>query len=342
MRGATGRPARSAAIRVATRGMASPECDSGPAASVPPVLVIAGPTASGKSALALALAERFGAVIINADSLQTYHDLRVLTARPDASALQRAPHRLYGYLDAAERGSAAAWRTLAQDEIATATRAGRLPIIVGGTGLYIRALMQGLAPVPNIPDEIQKEAVALHQALGGARFREHLAALDPAAARRLPAGDTTRLVRAFAVVRATGVPLAIWQSRSHQPAPCRFATIHLLPPRDLLYRTCERRFAVMVADGGLAEAAALLARRLDPTLPAMKAIGLPELFAHLRGETTLDTALAAGAQATRRYAKRQLTWLRHQASADLVLAEPFSAEARDHAWRLVTGFLLTG
>jgi tRNA dimethylallyltransferase len=306
------------------------------------VLVIAGPTASGKSALALALTEKIGGVIINADSLQTYRDLVILTARPDREAEQRVPHRLYGYLDAAERGSAAAWRALAQGEIAAAIEARRLPIVVGGTGLYIRALRQGLAPVPDIPDEIRREAIALHRALGGALFRKRLAALDPAAAGRLPAGDTMRLLRAFEVVRATGMPLAAWQSRPHDPAPWRFATIHLMPPRDFLYRACERRFAGMIEAGALAEAAALLARDLDPGLPAMKAIGLPELFAHLKGEIPLATALAAGQRATRHYAKRQITWLRHQSAADLVLEEAFSADALARSHRLIAGFLLTG
>lgn len=305
------------------------------------MLVIAGPTASGKSALASALAETIGGVIINADSLQTYRDLKVLTARPDRDAEARVPHRLYGYLDAATRGSAAAWKSLAQDEIAAAIKAGRLPLVVGGTGLYLRALRQGLAPVPDIPDEIRRETMALHRALGGALFRERLAALDPAAAGRLPAGDTTRLLRAYEVVRATGMPLATWQARPHDPAPWRFATIHLMPPRDLLYRACERRFAAMIAAGALAEAAALLARNLDPGLPAMKAIGLPALFAHLRGECTLAAAIAAGQRATRHYAKRQITWLRHQSAADLVLTEAFSADALARAHRLVTGFLLT-
>ena len=306
------------------------------------MLVIAGPTASGKSTLALRLAAALDGTIINADSLQIYRDLSVLTARPDRAAARLVPHRLYGYLDAAERGSAAAWRKLAQDEIAAATGAGRLPIIVGGTGLYLRALTQGLAPIPDIPEEIRKEAITLHRALGGARFRERLAALDPAAAQRLPASDTQRLVRAFEVVRATGVPIAAWQRRPHQPLPCRFATIQLMPPRDLLYETCNRRFAVMITAGALAEAAALFARRLDPDLPAMKAIGLPELFAHLRGELPLAAAVAAGQRATRHYAKRQITWLRHQSAADLVLSGPYSVDALCHARRLVEGFLLTG
>jgi tRNA dimethylallyltransferase len=305
------------------------------------VLIIAGPTASGKSALALALAEAVGGVIINADSLQTYRDLFILTARPDAAAERCAPHRLYGYLDAAERGSAAAWRRLALDAIAAATEAGRLPIVVGGTGLYLRALTQGLAPIPDIPEEIRQEALALYRALGGVRFRERLAALDPTAARKLPAGDARRLVRAYEVVRATGVPIAVWQGRKHETPPYRFTTVHLMPPRDLLYQACDSRFATMVAAGGLAEATALLARRLDPGLPAMKAVGLPELFAHVKGELPLAAAVAAGQQATRHYAKRQITWLRHQSAADLVLTEPHAAAAPTCLRRFVQGFLLT-
>jgi tRNA dimethylallyltransferase len=312
------------------------------AARAPLVLVIAGPTASGKSALALRLAEAFAGTIINADSLQTYRDLFILTARPDAAAERRAPHRLYGYLDAAERGSAAAWREQALAEIAAAIGAGRLPIVVGGTGLYLRALTRGLAPVPDIPEAIRREAIALHRALGGARFRERLARLDPQTARRLPAGDTHRLVRAFAVVRATGVPISAWQERPHETPPYRFATIHLMPPRALLYRACDARFAGMIAAGALAEATALFARGLNPDLPAMKAIGLPELFAHLKGALSLAAAIAAGQQATRRYAKRQITWLRHQSTADLVLTEPFSAQALAQARQLVKGLLLTG
>jgi tRNA dimethylallyltransferase len=307
----------------------------------PPALVVAGPTASGKSAFAVALAEAFGGVIVNADSLQTYRDLFILTARPDSASEARAPHRLYGYLDAAERGSAAAWRRRALAEIAAATKAGRLPIVVGGTGLYLRALTEGLAPVPDIAEEIRREAIALHRALGGVRFREQLAALDPTAARRLPAGDTQRLVRAFEVVRATGLPLAAWQGRPPEAPPYRFATIRLMPPRDRLYQACNDRFAAMIAGGALAEAAALLARRLDPDLPAMKAIGLPELFAHLQGELSLAAAVAAGQRATRRYAKRQITWLRHQSAANLVLTDPWSADALARARRLGEGLVLT-
>jgi len=195
------------------------------------VVVIAGPTASGKSALALDLAERFGGAVINADSQQNYRDLRILTARPDAAAEARAPHRLYGYLDAAERGSVARWRDLALAEIAAVHAAGGLPLLAGGTGLYLRALVQGLAPVPDIPPDIREEAAALYRRLGGAAFREHLAALDPAAVARFPAGDRTRLTRAYEVVRATGVPIGEWQQhRPAPPPPYRFATVLLAPP----------------------------------------------------------------------------------------------------------------
>src|ERR1700722_370190 len=243
----------------------------------PAVIIVAGPTASGKSALALALAEYYGGTIINADALQVYRDLRILTARPGAAEEARAPHRLYGFLDAAERGSAARWRTLALAEIATAREAGRLPIVVGGTGLYLRALREGLAAVPDIPPAIREESAALYLRLGGAQFREELARLDPVSAARLPPGDRTRLTRAYEVAHATGLPIGEWRKQTGVPAPYRFATILLSPPRDNLYAACDARFLAMIEAGGLAEAAALLARDLPPGLPAMKAVGLPEL-----------------------------------------------------------------
>ena len=307
----------------------------------PPVLIVAGPTASSKSALALELAQSIGGTIINADSLQCYRDLEILTARPDALALARAPHRLYGYLDAAERGSAGHWREAALIEIAAATAAGRLPIVVGGTGLYIRALTHGLAPFPEIPEAVREEAAALHRALGGAAFRERLAGLDADAARRLCPGDTQRLVRAYMVVRATGTPVGVWRSRPHPVASYRFGTILMMPPRDRLYAACDARFAAMVGNGALAEAAALARRRLDPSLPAMKAVGLSELLRHLRGETPLAQAISAAQRATRHYAKRQTTWFRHQMWPDLILAEQFS-ESLLRCSRQFIDALLTG
>jgi tRNA dimethylallyltransferase len=304
--------------------------------------VITGPTASGKTALALQLAEAFDGTVINADSRQIYRDLRILTARPDATAEARAPHRLYGFLDAADRGSVANWRALAIDEIAGATRAGRLAILVGGTGLYIRALEQGLAPVPEIPEGIRHEAMDLHRWLGGVAFRERLAELDPAGAQRLFPGDRQRLVRAYEVVRATGMPLAAWQRRLHPSSPYRFATILLMPPREQLYAACDTRFVRMIEASALDEAAALGCRGLDPDLPAMKAVGLRELLSYLHGEMPLESAIVAAQRATRQYAKRQTTWFRHQTAPDLTLAEQFSQDLLRSSLQFVRESVLTG
>jgi tRNA dimethylallyltransferase len=305
------------------------------------VIIVAGPTASGKSALALALAEHYDGTVINADALQIYRDLRILTARPGAGEEARAPHRLYGFRDAADRGSAARWRGLAVREIADARGEGRLPILVGGTGLYLRALMGGLAAIPDIPLEIREEAAALYESLGGASFREELARLDPASAARFPPGDRTRLTRAWEVVRATGRPIAEWQRQPGPSRPDRFAVLLLAPPRAALYAACDARFAAMVTAGGLDEARALLARELSPDLPAMKAVGLPELFAHLRGETSLDRAIAAAQQSTRRYAKRQTTWFRHQLNAELTCVEQYSESFLHCSRHFIDRLLLT-
>ncbi|HEV2337139.1 MAG TPA: tRNA (adenosine(37)-N6)-dimethylallyltransferase MiaA [Stellaceae bacterium] len=307
----------------------------------PAAVIIAGPTASGKSSLALDLAESYGGTIVNADSQQIYRDLKILSARPDAAAEARAPHRRYGFLDAAERFSVARWRELALTEIAAAVDAGRLPVVVGGTGLYLRALTQGLAPVPEISPDIRAEAVELCRRLGGAAFRDTLAALDPIAASRFPPGDRTRLTRAYEVVRATGVPIAAWQRRSPPPAPYRFATLLLMPPRAALYAACDARFAAMIAAGGIEEARALKARGLDPGLPAMKAVGVPELMRHLRGELTLPEAIAAAQMATRRYAKRQMTWFRHQLDADLTCVEQYSESFLHCSRHFIDHLLLT-
>ncbi len=307
-----------------------------------PVILIAGPTASGKSALAVELAAALDGTIINADALQIYRDLRVLSARPDEAALARVPHRLYGYLDAAERGSAGRWRALALAEIADAHRAGRLPIVVGGTGLYLRALQHGLAAIPPIPAEIREEAAALHRALGGAAFRKRLAALDPVAASRLAPGDRQRLMRAWEVVSATGRSIGEWQGDSAAALPYRFASILLGPPREALYAACNARFLGMIAAGALDEAAALAARGLDPELPAMKAVGVPELLRHWRGEIALADAVAAAQQATRRYAKRQMTWFRHQMVPDLVLGAQLSESLLRCSRHFIDCFLLTG
>jgi tRNA dimethylallyltransferase len=276
------------------------------------LLIVAGPTASGKSALALELAAELGGTIINADSMQVYRDLPILTAQPDAAAQARAPHRLYGEIDAAEGFSAGAWRERAAAEIDAARQAGRAPILTGGTGLYLRALLEGLAPTPPIPAEIMREARTLHEEAGAAAFHDRLRALDADAAARLNPADTQRVRRAYEVVRATGRTLGEWQSIQRHGAGYAARAILLLPPREMLYPACDARFLGMMQQGALAEAASLLPRNLAAELPAMRALGVRPLFALLRGETDREAAVAAAQQATRNYAKRQMTWFRHQ------------------------------
>jgi tRNA dimethylallyltransferase len=281
-----------------------------------PVVVIGGPTASGKSALAMAVAEEFGGTIINADSMQVYRELAVLTARPGPPDLVRAPHRLYGILGVAERCSAARWRDLAVAEIAASHRARRLPILVGGTGLYLKALLDGLSPIPDIPPAIRAAALSRMAEQGAPAFHAELERRDPVMAARLQPQDRQRLVRAWEVLEATGRSLAEWQRELPRPGPGDPLLAPLVfvlePPRDALYAACDSRLAAMLAAGALDEVAALDRLGLAPALPALKAVGVPELLAHLRGELALPAALAAAQQATRRYAKRQITWFRHQ------------------------------
>jgi len=278
-----------------------------------PVVVITGPSASGKSGLALALAGAFGGEVVNADSMQVYRELAILTARPGPDALAQAPHRLYGVLPGGTPCSAGQWRELAVAAIETARSAGRLPILVGGSGLYLKALKQGLAPLPAVPAAVRAAARALLDDVGPVALHAALAARDPVMAARLRPSDSQRLVRAWEVLEATGRSLAEWQGEGAEPlAPYRFLEIVLLPPRDALYAACNVRFEAMMAAGALAEVEALLALGLDPGLPVMKAVGVPELAALLRGEIGEAEAVARAQQATRRYVKRQMTWQRTQ------------------------------
>ncbi|TIX50176.1 tRNA (adenosine(37)-N6)-dimethylallyltransferase MiaA [Alteraurantiacibacter aquimixticola] len=280
-----------------------------------PVALIAGPTASGKSDLAVKLAltlQEAGreAVVINADSAQVYADLRVLSARPSEEEMQGVPHVLFGAWDGAEACSAADWAARAKAEIAAAHARGAVPVLCGGTGLYIRTLLEGIAPVPKIDPAIREEVRALP-------VEEAYAALqgeDPDRAAQLAPGDTQRIARALEVVRSTGHPLGWWQQREEGGIgdEITLAPLILLPEREALYARCDMRFEHMLEAGAIAEVEALLARDLDPDLPVMRAIGVPEIAAILRGEMTREEALAAGSQATRQYAKRQYTWLRHQ------------------------------
>ncbi len=306
-----------------------------------PVLIVAGPTASGKSALALALAREFTGAIINADSMQLYKKLRILTARPSDAALAQAPHRLYGVLDAGDPASAGRWRGMALQAIAAAHDAKRVPIVVGGTGLYLRALMQGLSPIPPVPEEIRKAARDLHAKLGGEKFRAELAKRDPEAAKRLAQGDTQRLIRAYEVVEATGVTLSAWQAKPGTAEGFRFFTILLMPQRAELNAAIDARFLAMIEAGALDEVRRLAAKRLDPALPALKALGVPALIKHLKGLISLDEAVALGQQASRQYAKRQATWFRHQLKPDLTIDTQYSERLLPGIFNKIRRFLLT-
>ena len=282
--------------------------------SKPTVVLIAGPTASGKSALALALAEQLGGTIVNADSMQVYRDLRVITARPSPAEEAHVPHRLYGHVDAAENYSVGRWCrdvTAALTEIAAQ---GRVAILVGGTGLYFKALTSGLAAVPPIPADIRSDVRGRMQSEGAAPLYAELTRLDPSTAQRLMPNDRSRISRALEVVLATGRSLTDWH-RDGQPAlidPDRAAKVFVTCERKQLIGQIERRFAMMLAAGALEEARALSERQLDPLLPAMKAHGVPWLIRHLKGEISLDQARAGAIMDTRRYAKRQVTWFRNQ------------------------------
>ena len=278
------------------------------------VILIAGPTASGKSALALRVADAVGGTVINADSMQVYRELRVLTARPAAADEARAPHRLYGIMPVSSPCSAGRWRALALREIEAAITEGRTPILVGGTGLYFHALTQGLAPVPEVPPGFRDDAQATLQRLGAAAFHAALAERDPVMAARLPPGDTQRLVRAWEVLAATGNSLATWQDKTvpGEAFGHPWYGVVLQPPRATLYQRCDERLRGMVEQGAVQEVAALLDAGVDLSLPAMKALGVPAFVRHLRGELALEDAVEMAQRATRQYAKRQTTWFKNK------------------------------
>ncbi len=279
----------------------------------PRIWLIAGPTASGKSALALALAQKIGGEIIGADALQIYRDLRILTARPSPEEEATVSHHLVGTVDAAEGWSVGHWVRAASQCLSTILAAGRPAIVVGGTGLYFRALTHGLAEIPPTPPEVREQASDDYQTLGEVSFRQRLSQADPVAAARISSADRQRLVRAWEVYVASGVSLTDWQGRTDPLlTPGSYRCVALEPPRAWLYDRCDRRLTTMLEAGAVAEVDALMARHLDPVLPIMKAVGVRELSAQLRGDLSPDAALAAAQQETRRYAKRQTTWLRGQ------------------------------
>jgi tRNA dimethylallyltransferase len=296
--------------------------------SEPKIILIAGPTASGKSALALALAEKLGGTIVNADSMQVYRDLRIITARPTPEEEARVPHRLYGHVDAAENFSVGRWCTEVADVLAATQREARAAIVVGGTGLYFSALTQGLAAVPPIPAQIRNEVRTRLASDGAEALHAELTQRDPVAAARLMPGDRARVTRALEVILATGRSISQWHE-SNMPAcvdAVLAAKVFLLPDRDALLRRIDARFDAMMAAGALDEVRALAGRRLDPNLPAMKAHGVPWLIRHLNGEMALAEAIEGGKRDTRQYTKRQATWFRNQLP-DFVWVAPENALA---------------
>lgn len=289
-------------------------------------LVLFGPTASGKSALALALAQRLAGTVINADSMQLYRDLRILTARPGPTEEAAVPHRLYGVLDALEVCNAKRWRDMALSAIRETAAAGRVPILCGGTGFYIKALIEGLSPMPEVPEAVRSAVRARVDASVGTQAWEDLHAVDPLAARHIEPMDRQRIARALEVLEATGRPLSDWQGEPPDGPPdgLRFHLIALDPPRDRLRAACDRRFDAMMSAGALEEVRALCARGLPADRPLMRAVGVPELAACIVGALSVDQAVANAKTATRRYAKRQATWLKTQIVPGLRLSEQYS------------------
>ena len=277
-------------------------------------MLIAGPTASGKSALALDLARETGGIIINTDSMQVYADLRVLTARPSVDEEAEVPHRLYGHVDAAVNFSAGAWVTDAARVLGEARAQKRLPIFVGGSGLYFKALTRGLSAVPPIPAEVREAVRTRLERDGVEALHAELQRRDAAYAERLKPRDRTRIARALEVIEATGRSLTDWHREGLPPLlpPGSFRALFLSPERDVLYARIDARFETMLEQGALDEVKQLAARNLDSLLPAMKAHGVPALIRHLKGEITREEASEIGRADTRHYAKRQFTWFRHQ------------------------------
>ena len=289
-------------------------------------VLIAGPTASGKSALALAVAENLGGVIVNADSMQVYRDLRIITARPTADDEIRAPHELYGFVDAAENYSVGRWCRDVEETLREIGKQGRVPILVGGTGLYFKALTSGLAAVPPIPADIRADVRGRLQQEGAPALHAELMRLDPATAQRVTANDRSRISRALEVVLATGRALSAWHREGLPPLidPAGAVKVFITCERKELVRRIEVRFDAMIKSTALDEVRRLAERRLDPALPAMKAHGVPWLIRHLNGEISREEAIAGAVMDTRRYAKRQLTWFRNQMN-DWIWADPNDA-----------------
>lgn len=308
-----------------------------------PVVIIAGPTASGKTGLALKVAEQFKGEVVNADSMQVYQELSVLTARPGADETARVPHHLFGCMSAAERCSAGKWLTMAQSAIKDIHQRGALPVVTGGTGLYLKALTQGLASVPQVPPEMIASITAHLEDIGGDAFKAELAAVDSETAARLPASDRQRLIRAAAVFAATGRTLTSWQQEQPE-APgydARYLNIVLMPPREDMYAAIDARFDEMMSAGAMAEAEAFAKLGLPGDLPASRAVGVSELLRVIKGEWALEFAIEKAKTASRHLAKRQITWFKRQIHTDLLVSEKYSERNNEKIFSFIREFLLT-
>lgn len=322
---------------------ATSSTDSGVDHQTPEVLVVAGPTATGKSALGLALAAHYDGTIINADSIQCYRDLPILTARPTAEDEARAPHRLFGFLGPKEQMSAAAWADRAATEIRAVRDEGRVPIVVGGTGLYLMALMEGLAEIPPIPDEIRTEARDMTARIGPPYMHKMLAERDPETAARISSNDPQRIARAWEVLEATGQPISWWQNQpTRPPIAARYFSMVLMPTRETLHDLCNRRFDAMLAAGAIDQVRALAESGVGDTAAVMRALGARELLAHILGGAPLAGATEAAKAATRQYAKRQTTWFKNQFHANYTSDTQFYERLLPEIFTKIDRFLLTG
>ena len=302
-------------------------------------IVICGPTASGKSSLAITLARELGGEIINADSMQIYKELETLTSRPDRNDLEIVPHKLFGTREIINPCSVNIWNNLAQKSIENAVSRGRVPIVCGGTGMYIKYLSTQLATVPNIPAEVRLIAREKLMKLGNEKFYQELTKLDPQMEGLIPIGDSQRLIRAWEVFEVTRRSLFDWQAVNASQTNLIVCNILLMPDREFLYASCDRRFLEFVDNGALNEAKAIRDLELDPTLPGMKALGLLQLIDYLEGKITFDVAIAQAQQKTRNYAKRQMTWFRNQLDADYIDYSPHTGRHTSEIFRTVIKFL---
>ncbi len=305
-------------------------------------ILIAGPTASGKSDAAMAVAERFGGVIINTDSLQVYDGLRVLTARPSDENIEKVPHDLYGFVEPSVRFSAGLYAEAAAHALEQAKNIGQLPVFVGGTGLYFSVLTEGLSPIPGVPPSIRDKVRGRLEATSVEALWQEVLRCDPVAAERIGPNDAQRLLRALEVFEATGEPLTSWQARPRTPLlRGRHLGVVLMPDRAWLYERINRRFDEMINEGALDEVRALQALTLAPDVPAMKALGVAELGAYLKGEISLEEAKTSAKMGSRRYAKRQMTWFRNQMIAWNVISEQQSDRKIDELFALICDSGLT-